>query len=277
MNWTISFISYEDFKDHVRKTIESYGDKLKPIDVKQFNSNIIDPIKMIFDKAVYNKDWEQLINSEIFRQRDKSNTNEIGYFHQKIFSYMDNCTVPPNGQEGGWDVIYKPENGISIDENNKVGTVYVEMKNKHNTMNSSASAKTYLKMQAQLLSDDDCACFLVEAIAKRSQSIIWKTTVDKMKVSHRKIRRVSLDKFYELVTGEEDAFFQICQVLPEIVAEVINEKGGSLTVPTDTVYEELKKEADDFEDLSGDQAMIMAMYLLGFSSYNGFRELAAEK
>ena len=277
MNWTISFISYEDFKDHVRKTIESYGDKLKPIDVKQFNSNIIDPIKMIFDKAVYNKDWEQLINSEIFRQRDKSNTNEIGYFHQKIFSYMDNCTVPPNGQEGGWDVIYKPENGISIDENNKVGTVYVEMKNKHNTMNSSASAKTYLKMQAQLLSDDDCACFLVEAIAKRSQSIIWKTTVDKMKVSHRKIGRVSVDKFYELVTGEEDAFFQICQVLPEIVAEVINEKGGSLTVPTDTVYEELKKEADDFEDLSDDQAMIMAMYLLGFSSYNGFRELAAEK
>lgn len=277
MNWTISFISYEDFKDHVRKTIESYGDKLKPIDVKQFNSNIIDPVKMIFDKAVYNKDWEQLINSEIFRQRDKSNTNEIGYFHQKIFSYMDNCTVPPNGQEGGWDVIYKPKDGISIDENNKVGTVYVEMKNKHNTMNSSASAKTYLKMQAQLLSDDDCACFLVEAIAKRSQSIIWKTTVDKMKVSHRKIRRVSLDKFYELVTGEEDAFFQICQVLPEIVAEVINEKGGSLTVPTDTVYEELKKEADDFEDLSGDQAMIMAMYLLGFSSYNGFRELAAEK
>ena len=274
MEWKISFISYEDFKDHVTKTIESYGDKLKPFDVQKFNSNIIDPIKMVFDKAVYNKDWEELINSEIFRQRDKSNTNEIGYFHQKIFSYIENCTVPANGQQGGWDVIYKPETPISIDENNKVSTVYVEMKNKHNTMNSSASAKTYLKMQAQLLSDDDCACFLVEAIAKHSQSIIWQTTVDKMKVSHRKIRRVSLDKFYELVTGEEDAFFQICKVLPAVVAEVINEKSNILTIPKDTVYDDLKKIAGKFTKLDADQAMIMSMYLLGFSEYGGFKELA---
>lgn len=274
MEWTISFISYEDFKEHVKKTIESYGDKLKPFDVQKFNSNIIDPIKMIFDKAVYNQSWEQLIGSEIFRQRDKSNTNELGYFHQNIFSYIDNCTVPPNGQQGGWDVIFTPEEPISIDKNNKVSTVYVEMKNKHNTMNSSAGAKTYLKMQSQLLADDDCACFLVEAIAKHSQSIIWQTTVDGMKVSHRKIRRVSLDKFYELVTGEADAFFQICKILPQIVAEVINEKSNFLTVPNDTVYEELKKIAEKFTELDDDQAMIMSMYLLGFNEYNGFKEMA---
>jgi hypothetical protein len=40
------------------------------------------------------------------------------------------------------------------------------MKNKHNTMNSAASSKTYIKMQGQLLEDDDCTCLLVEAIAK---------------------------------------------------------------------------------------------------------------
>lgn len=42
------------------------------------------------------------------------------------------------------------------------------MKNKHNTMNSAAAGKTFIKMQSQLLKDDDCACFLVEAIAKAS-------------------------------------------------------------------------------------------------------------
>ena len=31
-------------------------------------------------------------------------------------------------------------------------------------------------MQNQLLNDDDCACFLVEAIAQRSQNIKWETT-----------------------------------------------------------------------------------------------------
>lgn len=44
-------------------------------------------------------------------------------------------------------------------------------------------------MQNQLLRDDDCACFLVEAIAQKSQNIKWQTTVDKNKVSHKRIRR----------------------------------------------------------------------------------------
>ncbi|MFR5068672.1 MAG: Eco47II family restriction endonuclease [Eubacteriales bacterium] len=52
-----------------------------------------------------------------------------------------------------------------------VHTVYVEMKNKHNTMNSASAGKTFIKMQNQLLNDDDCACFLVEAIAQRSPRI----------------------------------------------------------------------------------------------------------
>lgn len=80
-------------------------------------------------------------------------------------------------------------------------------------MNSSSAGKTFIKMQDQILNDDDCACFLVEAIAQRSQNIKWKTTVDKRKVGHKLIRRVSMDQFYALVTGIEDSFFQMCMVL----------------------------------------------------------------
>lgn len=74
-----------------------------------------------------------------------------------------------------------------------VHTIYVEMKNKHNTMNSASTGKTYMKMQNQLLNDDDCVCFLVEAIAQKSQNITWNPTVDGKKISHKRIRRVSLD------------------------------------------------------------------------------------
>ena len=87
-------------------------------------------------------------------------------------------------------------------------------------MNSASAGKTYIKMQSQLLDDDDCACFLVEAIAKKSQNIKWETTVDGKKVSHRRIRRVSLDNFYSLVSGEEDAFYQMCMVLPSVIDKV---------------------------------------------------------
>lgn len=45
--WTLSFISEEDFTKHVKKTIEKYGEKLESFDLKRFNKNIIDPIKLI--------------------------------------------------------------------------------------------------------------------------------------------------------------------------------------------------------------------------------------
>jgi|GEM_PF-6631994 len=43
---------------------------------------------MLFDSFVFNKDLETIIESEIIRQKDKSNNNIIGYFHQNIFQYF---------------------------------------------------------------------------------------------------------------------------------------------------------------------------------------------
>ena len=130
-------------------------------------------------------------------------------------------------------------------------------------MNSSAAGKTYIKMQNQLLQDDDCACYLVEAIAKRSQDVKWETTVDKRKVSHRLIRRVSLDKFYALVTGQEDAFYQMCMVLPRVIESVVN--SADIQIPDDTVMRELQAVAD-----RQGVSIAMAIYMLGFSTYTGF-------
>lgn len=267
--WDLSFISEEDFTNHVKATIEKYGEKLKSFDLKRFNKNIIDPVKLIFDKTVYQASWEEIVSNEIFRQRDKSNNNDIGYFHQRIFQYIDKCRVPDNGKEGGWDVIFENPDSIEIPSAGTVSRVYVEMKNKHNTMNSASAGKTFIKMQNQLLTDDDCACFLVEAIAQRSQNIKWETTVDKHKVGHKLIRRVSLDKFYALVTGQEDAFYQMCMVLPDVIQKAVDELGNSI-VPNDTVMQEIKELSKQYNFDSVDLSIAMAVYMLGFGSYNGF-------
>lgn len=275
MDWKLSFISEKDFTEHVKATIDKYGEKLESFDIVRFNKNIVDPIKMIFDKTVYQSSWDEIVSNEIFRQRDKSNNNDIGYFHQRIFQYIANCRVPDNGKEGGWDVIFHKDSGIELPDGDIVHTVYIEMKNKHNTMNSSAAGKTYIKMQSQLLADDDCACFLVEAIAKKSQNIKWSTTVDGKNVSHKKIRRVSLDQFYALVTGQEDALYQMCMVLPKIIENVVSDGGDDVKVPHDSVLKELKNVAEKMGESDENLAMAMAIYLLGFSTYNGFTNKAS--
>ena len=261
MMWPLSFISEEDFLKHVCATIQQYGDKLEAFDLKKFNRNTIDPIKLIFDKTVYGFSWDEIVKNEIFRQRDKSNNNGIGYFHQRIFQYIADCEVPTSG----WDIVFSNKHGIDVADGDKVSRVFVEMKNKHNTMNSAASGKTYIRMQSQLLSDDDCACFLVEVIAKQSQNIAWAVSVDGQQNKHKRIRRVSIDKFYALVTGQDDAFYQMCMILPSVIEKVVDDIDAN-AVPHDSVISEL----GDMAQSKGD-SFALALYMLGFSSYFGFK------
>ncbi len=247
--WDLNFIDREDFKKHVSNTIQTYDDTLKSINLQSFNSNIIDPIKLTFDSKVYRKTIEEVIDNELVRQRDKTNTNAIGYFHQNLFKYIANCEVP----NVGFDVIYTRTNGSKV---------YVEMKNKHNTMNSSAAQKTFLKMTTQLLNDDNCDCYLVEIIAKKSQNIIWNVSLDYERVSNEHIKRVSIDKFYEEVTGDKDAFYKICKQLPIIIDEIIAEN-DEFVVEDDTVISELRSKNPD---------ILKSLYMLAFSTYEGFKE-----
>ena len=247
--WDLNFIDRENFKKHVSNTIQTYDDTLKSINLQSFNSNIIDPIKLTFDSKVYRKTIEEVIDNELVRQRDKTNTNAIGYFHQNLFKYIANCEVP----NVGFDVIYTRLNGSKV---------YVEMKNKHNTMNSSAAQKTFLKMTTQLLNDDNCDCYLVEIIAKKSQNIIWNVSLDYEKVSNEHIKRVSIDKFYEEVTGDKDAFYKICKQLPIIIDEIIAEN-DEFVVEDDTVISELRSKNPD---------ILKSLYMLAFSTHEGFKE-----
>lgn len=247
--WDIEFISREDFKTHVSNTIKIYDETLKSIDLHNFNNNIIDPIKLTFDSKVYNKSIEEVIDNELLRQRDKTNTNAIGYFHQNMFKYISNCEVP----SVGFDVIYTREDGSKV---------YVEMKNKHNTMNSSASQKIFLKMTTQILSEKNCDCYLVEIISKRSQNITWNVSIDYKKMANEHIRKVSIDKFYEEVTGDKNAFYKICKQLPIIIDEIISEN-DKFVVEKDTVIEELRLNNSD---------VLKSLYLLAFETYEGFRK-----
>lgn len=242
--YNLGFISNEDIYEHIKRTVVSYR---REITLLQFNENIVDPIKLTFDSKVYGKTIRQAIEDECFRQIDKSNTNRIGYFHQNLFNFAGN----------GWVV---PKEGFDVENDEK--HIYVELKNKHNTMNSASSQKIYMKMQAKLLDDDQAICYLVEAISKRSKDETWKITLDKKPRAHNRIRRMSMDKFYELVFGDPKAFYKLCMALPAIIEDVVNDNEEFAL--NNTVYKELTK---------GHSDLLKALYLLAFSTYEGFEQL----
>ncbi len=242
--YNLGFISDENIYGHVENTVRLYR---RSINLSEFNENIVDPIKLTFDSKVYRKSMAQVISEECFRQIDKSNSNRIGYFHQQMFNYA------------GHDWIV-PQTGFDVENHTK--HIFVEMKNKHNTMNSASAQKTYMKMQSKLLADDQATCYLVEAISVRSKDESWKVSIDGHSFQHNRIRRMSMDKFYELVFGDKTAFFKLCDALPGIIEDVVSDnKDLSFN---NTVYEEL---------MSFNPDVMKSMYLLAFSTYEGFDSL----
>ena len=113
--WKLDFITEEDFTEHVKATICKYGEKLESFDLKRFNKNIVDPIKLIFDKTVYRSTWDEIIGNEIFRQRDKANNNDIGYFHQRIFQYIKklSCSAKRRRRRMGCNLFKSKQNNDS--------------------------------------------------------------------------------------------------------------------------------------------------------------------
>jgi len=116
-----------------------------------------------------------------------------------------------------------------------------------------------MKMQDMLLSDDKSVCMLVEVIAKCSQNKNWEITIDNKKYSHERIRRVSMDKFYEIVFGDKDAFCKLCKTLPVILDDVIDDAGRK--DDGNSVFRELEKISPD---------IMRSIYLLAFKTYEGF-------
>lgn len=73
---------------------------------------------------------------------------------------------------------------------------------------------------------------------------------------------MSMDKFYELVFHDPQAFFKLCIALPDIIEDVISE--NKTLALKNSVYNELTKEHAD---------LLSALYLLAFSTYEGFDQI----
>lgn len=88
----------------------------------------------------------------------------------------------------------------------------------------------------------------------------WENKSNKYKKHNERIRRISIDKFYEIVTGEKDAFANLCKVLPKVITKIMHEMKPDKQ-EDNTVFKELKQKNNN---------LLKALYLLAFKSYEGF-------
>ena len=204
--YNLSFVSDEEIYNHVKSTVLQYR---RSINLKEFNKNIIDPIKLTFDSKIYGQTMAQTVESECIRQIDKTNNNRIGYFHQYLFKLAGNgWEVPANGDKGGFDVL------------NDDLHIYVEMKNKPSKMKHSAKRALAIKAFDKLLHDKQATIMVVDMQNHSGTNAPWIIQMDNKSYANERLRLVSIDKFYDVIFSQEGAYSQICKALPTILSDI---------------------------------------------------------
>lgn len=211
--------------DEIKTVLQQFSLEMESVDIYR---NVIDPFSAVFDMAKQGIEFDEWLEQEKSRQSQKTLQNLVGYFHQHIL-----------GAVGDWD---DPGTGGSIDLVNDRLKVIAEIKNKHNTLNSSSATQTYNKMVGHLDGDKKgYQGYVVLLIPKRTKRYIkfFAPNDDGTPVKKREdLKEIDGASIYEIVTGDKDALKKLYNCLPEAIDAAIPDLDFTIE---DSLRDEFKK------------------------------------
>lgn len=252
-NKYVDFVSDEHLLTCVANLHTSYVSAKNEIDKKKFYKNKIDTIKLTFDAKFNGINEDDLIQAEVLRQIDKSINNFIGTFHEQVLGGIEGYEI---GQLSGFD--------IKATDNN----LFADIKNKHNTMNSSSAEALFQKL-ARYADDYKAAkCYWVQILAKKSFNEHWKGDINGKEYSHSRVFKISGDQFYALLSGQEDALFALYKALPLVIEDYLSTIERNENVAEDSALEEITAEAEQSK-----RSILDQITFENYKYYLGFEEL----
>ena len=252
MNNYLTFINDEHLFSCINNLHSSYLQAKADISKRKFYKNKIDSVKLTFDSKFHKLDEEALIENEINRQIDKSINNSIGTFHEEILGGISGYE---KGNLSGYD--------IKASDN----TLFADIKNKHNTMNSSSAESLFQKLAHYADSNKKAKCYWVQILAKNSFNQKWFGEINGKEYSHSRVYKISGDQFYKLLTGVDTALYDLYSILPKAIDDFLKSKGED-TGAANSALNEIKASAA----ISG-RSIINEITFENYSYYLGFDKL----
>lgn len=252
-NKYLSFITDEHFLHCIEELHKSYLKAKKNITKSKFYKNKIDTIKLTFDSKFNGIDENELIEAEILRQIDKSINNSIGTFHEQVLGGIKGYEV---GNLSGFDIKAKDN------------TMFADIKNKHNTMNSSSAEALFQKLARYADDYKQAKCYWVQIMAKSSFNEHWKGDINGKEYSHSRVYKISGDQFYALLSGEKNAFFHLYQALPIAIDDYLNSFKSSKKQNEDSALKEIEKKVE-----SSKRTILNQITFENYYYYSGFDKL----
>lgn len=226
-NKYVSFVSDEHLLSCIKNLHNAYLKAKDNISKKKFYSNKIDTFKLTFDSKFNDIDEEKIIQTEILRQIDKSINNSIGTFHEEILGGIEGFE---RGNQSGFDIKANDD------------TLFADIKNKHNTMNSSSAESLFQKLAHYADTYKNAKCYWVQILAKSSFNELWFGEINGKEYSHSRVYKISGDQFYALLTGENNALFELYKNLPTAIEDYLASIENTENVSDNSALSEIKSE-----------------------------------
>ena len=252
-NEYVNFISDEHLFSCISNLHNAYLKAKNNISKKTLYTNKIDTIKLTFDARFNNLDEESLIQSEILRQIDKSINNSIGTFHEQILGGIKDFEL---GILSGFD--------IKATDN----SLFADIKNKHNTMNSSSAESLFQKLARYADDYKNSKCYWVQILAKSSFNELWKGEINGKEYSHSRVFKISGDKFYALLSGEQNALLNLYTILPKAIKNYLHSIENTDISRQNSAIDEIKIETEISK-----RSILNQVTFENYSYYLGFNKL----
>lgn len=228
-NKYVNFITDEHLMTCIEDLHKSYLKAKKDITKSKFYKNKIDTIKLTFDSKFNGINEKELVETEVLRPIDKSINNSIGTFHEQILGGIKGYEI---GNLSGFDIKAKDS------------TLFADIKNKHNTMNSSSAEALFQKLARYADDNKQAKCYWVQILAKNSFNEHWKGDINGKEYSHSRVFKISGDQFYALLSGEENAFFNLYKSLPRAIDDYLKSFKTSTNQREDSALSEIQDEIE---------------------------------
>jgi hypothetical protein len=209
-NKYVNFITDEHLLSCIANLHRAYLKAKSNVSKNSLYSNKIDTIKLTFDSKFNNIDEEDLIQSEILRQIDKSINNSIGTFHEQILGGINGYEL---GNLSGFD--------IRANDN----TLFAIFNRAEIYQNIEECIFEKLAKQASIFRKS--TCYYVDFLINSSYSEKWIIGNSESSTSHKRVYRISADKFYDLITGQNQTLLQMNNALPNAIKDFLESMASS--------------------------------------------------
>lgn len=187
--------------------VGSHAARVRAFDTASFLSAGVDPFRLAFNVAMHGE--KDAIRHEVQHKLEMALENDFGSFHEQ---YLGHCSRAPRGTR--WRVVPRGEIP-GVDLANEGEAIYLQLKSKHNSMNSSSAKRLAQELRALKSRRPQATVGCAWVVATRDRPCNGEAEVAAVGAT------LKGKAVYDFVTGQPGEMDAVVRLLPSMLADAM--------------------------------------------------------